>query len=138
MEIRTSEMKIRTSEMKIRTSEMEITFKERLKKGGPMKPLFNIKEKSIEVYLRDSIKALGGKAYKWVSPGSNGVPDRIVVMPLGLTFFVELKSPTGRLNPTQIMQHRTLAAMGHRTYVLSTKDEVDEFIVLVKRYSGHR
>ena len=33
-------------------------------------------ERDIERRLRLGIKALGGKAYKFSSPGNNGVPDR--------------------------------------------------------------
>ena len=36
-------------------------------------------EKTVEAYLRDRMRSLGGKAYKWVSPGNDGVPDRICV-----------------------------------------------------------
>ena len=50
-----------------------------------------MKERDIEVLLRDGVKQLGGKAYKWVSPGNAGVPDRIVILPGGKVIFVELK-----------------------------------------------
>ena len=42
-----------------------------------------ISEKSIEEYLRDQVRKIGGKAYKFVSPGNAGVPDRLVVLPGG-------------------------------------------------------
>ena len=38
-------------------------------------------EKDIEKILVGEVKKLGGRAYKWVSPGNDGVPDRIVVFP---------------------------------------------------------
>ncbi len=40
-------------------------------------------EKMIEQKLRNEVKALGGRAYKFVSPGNDGVPDRLVVLPGG-------------------------------------------------------
>lgn len=39
-----------------------------------------MREKEIESYLRDRIRRIGGKAYKFVSPGNNGVPDRLVCL----------------------------------------------------------
>lgn len=41
----------------------------------------NKEETDIEYKLRDKVKALGGRAYKFVSPGNAGVPDRLVVLP---------------------------------------------------------
>ena len=60
-----------------------------------------MKERDIEVLLRDGVKQLGGKAYKWVSPGNAGVPDRIVILPGGKVIFVELKQENGRLTRLQ-------------------------------------
>lgn len=57
-------------------------------------------EKTTEAYLRDRVEALGGRSYKWVSPGCSGVPDRIVILPPGKIFFVELKSE-GRTSTAQ-------------------------------------
>lgn len=65
-------------------------------------------EKSVEARLRDGVKALGGVAYKWSSPGNAGVPDRIVVLPGGVVHFVELKREDGK--PTK-MQQRQLARL---------------------------
>ena len=50
-------------------------------------------EKDIETKLRNKVKALGGRAYKFVSPGNSGVPDRLVVLPGGKIGFAELKRP---------------------------------------------
>ena len=52
-----------------------------------------MRERDVERYLRERVKQLGGRAYKFVSPGNNGVPDRIVMLPGGKLFFVELKAP---------------------------------------------
>lgn len=51
-----------------------------------------MREKDIEQYLVKQVKNNGGKAYKWVSPGNDGVPDRIVIFPRTI-IFVELKAP---------------------------------------------
>jgi len=52
-----------------------------------------MRERDIEAYLRDQIKRLGGIAYKFVSPGNAGVPDRLVLLPGAGVVFVELKAP---------------------------------------------
>lgn len=49
-------------------------------------------EKDIEKFLNDNIKKLGGRSYKFVSPGNSGVPDRIIFLPGGRIYFVELKT----------------------------------------------
>ena len=55
-------------------------------------------EKEIEKRLCDGVKKLGGYAYKFTSPGNDGVPDRMVIMPGGDITFVELKTDTGKLS----------------------------------------
>ena len=61
----------------------------------------SMKESEIEARLVRGVKALGGVAYKFVSPGNVGVPDRVVVLPGGRVIFVELKAEGGRLSPMQ-------------------------------------
>lgn len=73
-------------------------------------------EREIEAYLRDRVKALGGRAYKWVSPGNSGVPDRIVMLPGGVIAFVELKAPGKTSGPLQKRQQSVLAGMGFAVY----------------------
>lgn len=76
-----------------------------------------MREKDIESLLREEVKKLGGRAYKWVSPGNAGVPDRIVIFPNRPPVFVELKSETGKLTALQEAQLAHLAKMGQSTYV---------------------
>lgn len=86
-------------------------------------------EKSIEDYLRKQIEKIGGKAYKLISPGNSGVPDRIVCLPKGKVIFVETKRPKGGvLSALQIFRHRELRKIGQRVEVLNTKEKIDEFI----------
>lgn len=71
-----------------------------------------MRENQIEAYLRNRVKELGGKAYKFVSPGNNGVPDRLVCLPGGRVVFVELKALGKRPTAIQRAQHRKLREMG--------------------------
>lgn len=45
-------------------------------------------EKTTEKYLRDEVRKIGGRAYKFVSPGNTGVPDRLVCLPGGVKLFL--------------------------------------------------
>lgn len=71
-----------------------------------------MREKEIEKVLVQEVKKSGGRAYKWVSPGNDGVPDRIVVFPGRPPVFTELKTETGRLTALQEVQCRKLAELG--------------------------
>lgn len=86
-----------------------------------------VREKDIESYLRDKVKELGGKAYKWVSPGNAGVPDRIVCLK-GRMIPVELKAPGKKPTELQMKKHQELNKLGITVYVIDSKEKVDEFL----------
>jgi hypothetical protein len=71
-----------------------------------------VKEKEVEIYLRDQVKAVGGRAYKFVSPGNAGVPDRLILFPGGRTVFVELKAPGKKPTALQEAQQKKLKDLG--------------------------
>ena len=71
-----------------------------------------MREKEIEKILVNEVKRLGGRAYKWTSPGNDGVPDRIVILPDTRVIFVELKTDTGVLSPLQKVQISRLKKLG--------------------------
>ena len=48
-----------------------------------------MREKTIEQKLVQAVKAKGGIAPKFVSPGFSGVPDRLILLPDGKCGFVE-------------------------------------------------
>lgn len=85
-------------------------------------------EKEVEGKLTEGIRKMGGRAYKWVSPGANGVPDRIVILPQGRIIFVELKTETGRLSKLQKLQHAILKRLGCDVRVLYGADDVAAFL----------
>lgn len=87
-----------------------------------------MKETKLEQYLVKEVKKQNGLCLKWIAPGTKGVPDRIVVMPNGKTYYVELKQPKGRIDPLQKYMHRQLEERGHKVYVLWTKEQVNEFV----------
>jgi hypothetical protein len=96
-----------------------------------------LRENIIEEYLRNKVKAVGGKAYKFVSPGNSGVPDRLVLLPGGRSIFVELKSPGNMPTAKQLLQHRKLRTLGFTVLVIDSKEKVDEFIKSLKGVMPH-
>lgn len=85
-------------------------------------------EKDIERKLVTGVMKLGGRAYKWVSPGNGGVPDRIVILPGMRPVFVELKAENGKLSALQRVQIRRLLDMGQDVRVLKGIREVEQFL----------
>lgn len=87
-----------------------------------------VSEKEIEKYLCERVKAAGGVCLKYSNPGVTGYPDRVVLLPGGVTFWVELKSK-GR-KPTKLQQIRieSLRKMCHEVYVADSKEKIDELI----------
>lgn len=86
-----------------------------------------MRERDLEKILRDEVRKLGGRAYKWVSPGNDGVPDRIIVFPGRPPVFVELKTETGRLSAIQQAQIRRLERLGQRVRVVRGIDGLSQF-----------
>ena len=85
-------------------------------------------EKNIEAHLVKSVRRIGGIAYKFVSPAHRGVADRVVVLPGGAVWFVELKAEGGRLSPLQQVFQSEMARLGQNYACLWSKDHVDEWI----------
>lgn len=85
-------------------------------------------ERDIEKVLVTEVRKMGGRAFKWVSPGNDGVPDRIVIFPDRPPVFVELKAENGRLSALQKVQVRRLQDMGQDVRVLRGIQEVGRFL----------
>ncbi len=83
-------------------------------------------EREVEAYLGKRVKKLGGRSYKWVSPGTSGVPDRIVVLPGGRVIFIELKAPGQKPRPLQVEQMRRLSELGCEVMVLDSKEAINK------------
>lgn len=88
-----------------------------------------MREKTIEEHLREQVKLLGGKAYKFVSPGNDGMPDRLVCLPGARVKFVETKAPGKKSTPLQKKQQAQLKAMGFDVRAeIDSKEKVDQII----------
>ena len=85
-------------------------------------------EKNIEAHLVKRVKEIGGMAYKFVSPAHRGVADRVVCLPNGVVWFVELKAPGGRLSPLQKVFEDDMARLRQRYVCLWSKEQVDAWV----------
>lgn len=67
-------------------------------------------------------------ALKFTSPGMAGMPDRLVLLPKGKAFFVELKAPGQDLRPIQIKRKEQLELLGFKVYVIDSYEKIDLFL----------
>lgn len=87
-----------------------------------------MREKNIEKKLVEEVRKRGGMAPKLVSPGLDGMPDRLVLMPDGKMSFVELKSPGKKPRPIQVRRIRQLVSLGYGVYVVDSMDQIGEVL----------
>lgn len=83
-----------------------------------------MREKAIEQKLIRMVIHRGGICPKFVSPGYDGMPDRIVLFPGGRIAFVEVKAPGEKPRPLQLSRHRLLRRLGFRVYVLDAAEQI--------------
>lgn len=84
----------------------------------------NMREKQVEQKLVRAVKARGGICPKFVSPGFDGMPDRIVLLPGRHFGFVEVKAPGEVPRPLQVSRHRLMEKLGFRVYVLDDLEKI--------------
>ena len=92
-----------------------------------------MKESQIERRLVEGMKRLGGMCLKFVSPGTLGVPDRIIITAKGRIIFVELKTETGRLAK---IQRYTIGEMQKRGADVRVVKGIDEVKALLAEIGG--
>lgn len=83
-----------------------------------------MREKAIEQKLTSSVRQIGGICPKFVSPGFDGMPDRIVLLPKGHMAFVEVKAPGKKPRPLQAARHGLLRRLGFKVYVLDDPEQI--------------
>ncbi|GHU75412.1 hypothetical protein AGMMS49992_19350 [Clostridia bacterium] len=85
-------------------------------------------EKNIERRLVAATKKMGGLCLKFVSPGNDGMPDRIVLLPDGKLGFVEVKKHGLRPRPLQLHRHKQLMALGYQAHVLDDPNQIPKIL----------
>jgi hypothetical protein len=87
-----------------------------------------LQESRIEKRLKKEIELIGGKALKFISPGTAGVPDRIVLLPGGRIVFVELKAPGEKMRKIQELRKRQLEKLGFKVLCIDSIEGVQELV----------
>ena len=93
-----------------------------------LNPQFAASEKTIEQKLVKAVKAKGGIAPKFTSPGFDGMPDRIIILPGGKMGFVEVKAPGKKPRPLQEARHNLLRQMGCKVYVIDGVEQIQRVL----------
>ena len=83
-----------------------------------------MRESMVEKKLSAAVKKRGGMSVKFISPGLDGVPDRIVLLPKGKWAFVELKAPGKEMRPLQLKRKRQLETLGFRVYCIDNTEMI--------------
>ena len=87
-----------------------------------------MRERDVERLLIRVVKRMGGVCLKWVSPGLDGVPDRILLLPGGQILFVEVKAPGERPRPLQLARMRMLRELGFRVEVVDGPEKIKKVL----------
>lgn len=91
-----------------------------------------MQEREVEQKLTSAVRLMGGLAPKFVSPGLDGVPDRLILLPGGHFAFAELKAPGKTLRPLQKRRKRQLEALGFKVYVIDSLEQIGGVIDAVQ------
>ena len=92
-----------------------------------------MREKQLEQKLVSEVKRRGGICPKWVSPGFDGVPDRLVFLPGKHFGMVEVKAPGEKPRPLQSSRHRLLEKLGFHTYILDGTGQIQALLDEIER-----
>ena len=87
-----------------------------------------MRERDIEKKLTKAVKDQGGMCPKLISPGMDGMPDRLVLMPQARIGFVEVKRPGARPRPLQERRHAQLRSLGFLVLVLDDPEKISEIV----------
>ncbi len=83
-----------------------------------------MREKNIEQHLVATVRKFGGLCPKWISPGLDGVPDRIILLPGGHIAFAELKASGKAPRPLQLTRKAQLERLGFKVYIIDSKEQI--------------
>jgi hypothetical protein len=86
-------------------------------------------EKDIEARFNERMKECSCLPLKFVSPGFNGVPDRIVLVPGGHVVFVELKQEGKKARKLQLHVHKRIRNFGFLVFSdVSTPEDINDVV----------
>mgnify|MGYP005927744117 CR=1 FL=1 len=88
------------------------------------KEFIEMQEANVEKYLIRYVKDKGGLCLKFISASMRGLPDRIVILPQGKIFFVELKAKGKKPRPEQTRVHKLFNSLDAKVFVADSKESV--------------
>ena len=83
-----------------------------------------MREKTVEMKLNQAVRRSGGLALKFVSPGFNGVPDRLLLFDGGKAAFAEVKAPGQKSRPLQVHRMEQLRQLGFKVFVIDDREQI--------------
>jgi len=89
-------------------------------------------EKQLEKKLKTEVEKLGGLCLKLVTPGFTGIPDRLVIMPAGVVYFIEVKKPGKITEARQDVVIDRLRELSHNVWVLDSEESLKLVIGWIK------
>lgn len=84
----------------------------------------SLREREIEKKLVEAVRKTGGICPKFISPGNDGMPDRIVLLPGGKIGFVEVKAPGKRPRPLQMRRKKQLERLGFKVFCVDGVEQI--------------
>ena len=87
-----------------------------------------MREKYVEQRLIKAVRRSGGLALKFVSPGFNGVPDRLLLFMGGKAAFAEVKAPGLKPRPLQSQRMEQLRKLGFKVFVIDGVEQIGGMI----------
>jgi len=91
-----------------------------------------VTEKQIEQAVVREVKKMGGLAVKFVSPGLDGVPDRLILIPDGFIAFAEIKAPGKKMRPLQLKRKQEFEKLGFRVYCIDNIEMIGGILSEIK------
>ena len=88
----------------------------------------SLTEKQIEKKFCNAVKLAGGMALKFSAQFKAGVPDRIVLMPEGKIYFVEMKRENGVVSEIQKHTFEEFAKFGFPVHIINSVEMIENFI----------
>ena len=89
-------------------------------------------EKKLEQKLVKAVRGIGGLALKFVSPGCDGVPDRLILIAYGKVAFVEVKAKGKKPRPIQVRRINQIKNLGFLVFILDDEKDIPSIIQQVK------
>lgn len=83
--------------------------------------------------MRKAVEARGGMALKLLSQFHRGLPDRLILMPGGHTYFAEIKTTGKKPTILQLHCHETLRQLGFQVFVIDSSESLETALALINR-----